>query len=419
MATYYWVGNTNSWSTSASSANISATSGKASFSGSRASGSFTVFFTDLIGTISSGDILYVPNAGPINDPISSGPTFTNSPTNTAGYFTTTANYPIVLKGLTTISSSATTGIQPVTGDTLIFNAYSMYTTGIMYFNSTGISLGNLNLTGFRGSLANYSSAIYGYLTVTGTITFPVARSSIAYSLPTTPIPIGLTSTTVINNNGTTAFNLLALQSIISYFAGAITLPANIIAYKLSANGSTLGSATYDVNTFIGPVANAGTSTINCVNFTGAGSTYYNVTFNGDTAAASNSYGNFYLNDSNTYNILSVKKYSNFNSIFFYVTDGVTSTANKFIFNLGTSPYDFGNIVAPGNGRITFTQSSGKFPVYIQGTSDPAVDGIGYGVYNVAFNPANTFFSDQVDYTKPSSAALDVNLRPSPSPMMMV
>ena len=410
MATYYWVGGGGAW-TGAYSSHLSTTTGKASFQGSRVSPSTVINYTNLVGTISIGDRIYA-NQGYIG-------LATSDATNPSGFFSTDTSTTVALSGMTIYNSAS--GYTLTSSDTVIVNQYSLYTTESIdiYFVSPSISIAALDMSLMRGEIKSSTTSTTTYLSVLTTLTFPPARTT-AYL--TTPAILGVSATTTINNNGVTAPTSFNQQGNVAIVCTGLTaIPTNIVAYSLYLNTSTsavtnLGAATPVVVSFYNYLApayfNAGTSTITCSFFTGGGNTYNNVTFNQSFPGPNSIY------DSNTYNIFSINPQpdgtplSSSNSILF--TSGTTTTANKFNFNFGSSPTATYSVMASDSTGFTaaITQTNNKF-TYIQGL-DTAVN---IGLYGITFSPANTFFSVQQDYT--ASTLLNTNIRPSPSPMMMV
>jgi len=420
MATKYWVGGSGIWSAT-NTANWRLVSGSASFSGARASGVTTVTFTGLVGTIVAGDIILLNGVNKGAVAAIPNVVFTNSPTNTAGYFSSTTSTVILSSGLTT--SAGTASAVPTTGDAIIFNQYSMYSNNVVdYDSSYGPALASLNFTGMRGTIyTTGASSVSLVPSVSGLITFPVAASGVYPNA----FYILLTNTTTINNNGTTTFTLNSMSSSIIYYVNGLTnLPTNIIANALdiqdSATTLSLGSATYILFEFyslLRPASmNAGTSNIIAASFSGNNATYNNVTIDLNIGAFISNAAVGYVYDSNIYNVLSI---INGNMLpastngYVYFDNASTQTANKF--NLLVSTDNSLSMTAYST-TATLTQTNSK-PVYIQGTLPSSTLANFAGIWGMTFNPANTFFSVGDDYS--NSSPPNVRLRPSPSPLNFV
>ena len=451
MATLYWMGGGAAWEPVASATYLcwNTVSPSASFTGTAPASTVSPYaavftFTNMIGTPVVGDNIYINGVAVAR--VFSAPTFTDSPTNTAGYFS--IRYFVSQSSTTTAQVSAAyataTATPPVAGDNIIINQYGMFSSDVIISKITGLSFASLNLSGMRGAIVQNTYNLG--ITISGLITFPALRA-VTYVKSSEPLVISLTNTTTIDNNGTTKLSKYALQSIIIFYAPsttATTIPSNIIVGELyigASNTVNLGSATYYVSAFVNysTSMNAGTSTINIDNDVGT-QVGFTSTFPfisgtpiipGDFYGSSNNTGRTFYNliangvsirdTGNSFNIFTLANVTITSGYLGIDANyGTTITANKF--NLLTSATPV-TIIGPGYGTVganmTLHQNSSQ-QVLIQGTLPPSktssdIDGIS----NTTFTPANTFFSVANDYSKSFIPTGNVGLRPATTPMMMV
>ena len=435
MATYYWIAGDSlysgaSWRGDTAAGQFwSTTSNSASFAMTMAASVNVVRFTDLMGTITPGYKIKINNVA-LSGTVATAPVFDSGST-TAGYFTmNAANGIAAISLIGAICSNATpAGANPQTGDTAIINAYSMYSTGYLGWqalSSYNPILANLNMATFRGNLITNAGA-GGYLGVSGTITFPPISSNV-YDFTSSNFYIIIYSTTVINNNGTIRLSPYCLQADVQYYIdNQSSVPAGIIASALWVNqytpsptvvlnlGSSIISASYFTDYTSASWLNAGTSTIYTAFIqNNVGATAYNDVVLIDDLNLNNGVTASGYGGDMSFNTLTLTA----NRVYFDDISGFNYSANNFNMLMGGDP-SVGAQITSYNGTITIVSrtSSGKFPVYIQGTSKSSNAIFGSGVNYISFSPAYTFFSMQQDYTNIGSH--NVNIRPSPSPMMMV
>ena len=396
MADRYWVGgaklgewtptNTLPWRSTAG----------ASFSGTQSG--FVVTFTDLKGTIANGHYVYVN--GQTNTTISSAITYTNSPTNTSGYFSVAASRTLSARGMCTHSSN--TGVSvPVAADSVFFTAGSAYLSQEVIQSAPSAhttTITNLNMDGFRGG-AFIGTEYTGYytITVTGTITWPFNTGAYGYAA------ITLNSGTTINNNGNTNIDSGGFLYNVSYLVNGTTPPANILAGSLEFTGAVnLSSRTisaYQVYARSGTTLTPGTSKLICQTYdadSNNAKTLYDV-----EALLFDSYVSFYAPLSGmTFNSITlpttgINGYLNLTNA---TTKYLNVQAPDVFSNVGySSQIDNSTITKSGGGSVMLQVS------YVTGST---------------FLPANTFFTVGADFSE-YGVYNNTNIRPSPSPLNFV
>ena len=399
MATKYWVGGAaiGTW-TSSNTTPWRSTPG-ASFSGTQSG--YVVTFSNLKGTIDYGHYVYVTAIA--SAIINSAITYTNSPTNTAGYFNINTPRTLTARAMCTASSNVAVS-APSTLDTVIFDAGSAYTSSIVNQSLTGpYTITNLNMDGFRGVANNFGENGIYYMKVTGTITWPYNTGASIDAW------INLASGTIINNNGNTNLANSSELSGVNYLAESITVPANVLAYRLTLNGAVnLSNRTIAVENLIanvGTTLTPGTSTVKCTYFTSASANAKTLN-NVETVAVS--YTNVFYSDvpGLVVNSLTATTFtddlggSSFGDVY------LDNTTVKYI-NVQNPNFSIGGGIYSSSGTPVTVTKSGGGSVMLQ------VLGVG----SINFSPANTFFSVGMDFTDPVFAS--TNIRPSPSPLNFV
>lgn len=397
MADRYWVGGIalGEW-TPTNTAPWRSTPG-ASFSGTQSG--FIVTFTDLKGTIAVGHHVYVE--GYANTVISpSVITYTNSPTNTEGYFYSSVSRNISVRGMCAHSSN--TGLSvPVAADSVFFTEgsayYDQYIQQSIPSGQT-VTITNLNMNGFRASILLGVYDDYYSLIVTGNITWPYETGAYVQAL------ISLRSTTTINNNGNTDNGPGSFLEGINYSVNGFTPPENIIAGYLKFNGAVnLSNRTiraFEILSDVGTSITAGTSKLICRVYesnSASARTLYDI--------EASVYGTvtqfiYSANATLTCNSITVPSTGEYTELLLN-----TVTLNKLNMqspNVGASPFYSQFEGFPGR---TVTKTGGG-PVMLQ------VD----EVRNVTFSPANTFFSVGKDFKVGFG---NTNIRPSPNPLNFV
>jgi hypothetical protein len=235
-------------------------------------------------------------------------------------------------------------------------------------------------------------------------------------------------TTTFNNNGVTSPTIYTLQSQINYrITTWTTMPSTIIGGVLQliddgTNTLNMGAANITVGQFNNNIPSArltaSTSLITCTSFISplTGTFIYN---NLTLLNSLGNYGSIDLSGAGSFTVNTFTMQGVYNS-YIPINDDTTITATNYNLLAGGDPSNAMQITDSATGSLNpiIARTGGAFPVYIQGylSSDPTFypnSGISY----ITFSPANTFFSVQQDYNYSSNVV--ANIRPSPSPMMMV